>query len=91
MEKVITLDGLMIDPDTVWEDYKEKLPEDGQYVISFSSRLHKEFKNCEGFGIICDKFNKEIWDKKEDEHKCDYWIANEDLIRLVPVYGCCGD
>lgn len=63
-----------------WKDYKKELPKDGQRIISFSLDLQKRFND----GIIADQFDKAIWDKKRNGDKCDYWIADEDLIALIP-------
>ena len=77
-----------------WIDYEIELPYDGQYIISFSIDLYNEFPSMSG--IIADRFNKEVWDKKDKKDKCDYWIADYELVNLLPTHireklMCCGD
>ncbi len=77
-----------------WKDYETELPYDGQYIISYSIDLCNEFPSM--YGIIADRFNKEIWDRKDKKYKCDYWIADSELINILPIHirkklECCKD
>lgn len=71
----------MIEKEIYWRDYKNELPKNGQWIISYSIDLNNRYPSS---GIIADYFVKKIWDKKPQEDRCDYWIPDDDLIKLLP-------
>ena len=64
----------------IWKDYKVGLPYDGQYIISYSIDLCNQFPRM--YGIIADRFDKEVWERKNTKDKCDYWIAFQNFFPI---------